>query len=64
VHGLGDGAYYYILGTAEVPFLELLVGDRVMTVGVSGSDLHPVSDDEAKRLERVAAELIVERLKD
>ena len=63
-HGLGDGAYFYILGTAEVPFLELLVDDRVMTVGVSGSDLHPVSDDEAKRLERAAAELIVERLKD
>jgi hypothetical protein len=42
--------------------LELRVGDRIMTVGVSGSDLHPVSDDEAKRLERAAAELIVERL--
>jgi hypothetical protein len=63
VRGLGDGAYYYILGTAEVPFLELRVGDRVMTIGVSGNDLHPVSDDEAKRLERVAAELIVERLR-
>jgi hypothetical protein len=62
VSGLGDGAYFYILGTAEVPFLELRVGDRVMTVGVSGNDLHPVSDDEAKRLERAAAELIVERL--
>jgi hypothetical protein len=49
--------------TAEVPFLELLVGNRIMTVGVSGSDQHPVSDDEAKRLERVAAELIVERVK-
>jgi hypothetical protein len=34
-----------------------------MTVGVSGNDLHPVSDDEAKRLERAAAELIVNRLK-
>lgn len=63
VRGLGDGAYFYIKGTAQVPFLELLVGDRVMTVGVSGNDLHPVSHDEAKRLERAAAELIVERLK-
>jgi hypothetical protein len=62
VRGLGDGAYFYIKGTAEVPFLELLVDDRVMTIGVSGNDLHPVSDDEAKRLERAAAELIVERL--
>jgi hypothetical protein len=63
VHGLADGAYFYILGTAEVPFLELRVDDRVMTIGVSGNDLHPVSDDEAKRLERAAAELIVQRLK-
>jgi hypothetical protein len=52
----------YIKGTAEVPFLELRVGDRIMTVGVSGSDLHPVSDDEAKRLERAAADLIVDHL--
>jgi hypothetical protein len=62
VRGLGDGAYFYIKGTAEVPFLELRVGDRIMTVGVSGNDLHPVSDDEAKQLERAAAELIVQRL--
>jgi hypothetical protein len=62
VRGLGDGAYFYIKGTAEVPFLELRVGDRIMTVGVSGNDLHPVSDDEAKRLERAAGELIVDRL--
>jgi hypothetical protein len=34
-----------------------------MTVGVSGNDLHPVTDDEAKRLERTAAELIMQRLK-
>ena len=61
--GLGDGAYFYILGTAEVPFLELFVDDRVMTIGVSGNDMHPVSDDEAKRLERAAAELIVQRLR-
>ncbi|HYU38439.1 MAG TPA: hypothetical protein VEM59_01185 [Acidimicrobiia bacterium] len=59
VRGLGDGAYFYILGTARVPFLELLVGDRVMTICVSGNDLHPVSNDEAKRLERAAADLIV-----
>lgn len=63
VRGLGDGAYYYILGTAEVPFLELRVGDRIMTIGVSGNDLHPVSDDDAKRLERAAADLIVQRLR-
>jgi hypothetical protein len=63
VRGLGDGAYYYIKGSAEVPFLELRVGDRIMTVGVSESDLHPVSDDEAKRLERAAADLIVDRLR-
>ena len=63
VRGLGDGAYFYVKGTAEVPFLELRVGDRVMTVGVSESDLHPVSEDEAKRLERAAAELIVDRLR-
>jgi hypothetical protein len=62
VRGLGDGAYFYIKGTAQVPFLELRVGDRIMTVGVSESDLHPVSDDEAKRLERAAADLIVDRL--
>ena len=62
VRGLGDGAYFYIKGTAEVPFLELRVGDRIMTVGVSGDDLHPISDDEAKRLERAAGELIVDRL--
>lgn len=62
VRGLGDGAYFYIKGTAEVPFLELRVDNRVMTVGVSGNDLHPVSDVEAKRLERAAAELIVQRL--
>jgi hypothetical protein len=62
VRGLGDGAYFYIKGTAEVPFLELRVGDRIMTVGVSGNDLHPVSNDEAKRLERAAGELIVDRL--
>ncbi len=46
-----------------MPFLELRVGDRIMTVGVSESDLHPVSDDEAKRLERAAADLIVDRLR-
>jgi hypothetical protein len=63
VRGLGDGAYYYNKGTAEVPFLELRVTDRIMTIGVSGNDLHPVSDEEAKRLERVAADLIVQRLK-
>lgn len=63
VRGLGDGAYFYIKGTALVPFLELRVADRIMTVGVSGNDLHPVTDDEAKRLERAAAELIVQRLK-
>jgi hypothetical protein len=63
VRGLGDGAYFYIRGTAEVPFLELRVDDRIMTVGVSGNDLHPASDDEAKRLERAAADLIVQRLK-
>ncbi len=62
VRGLGDGAYFNIKGSAEVPFLELRVGDRIMTVGVSGSDLHPVSYDEAKRLERAAANLIVDRL--
>jgi hypothetical protein len=33
-----------------------------MTVGVSGNDLHPVSENEAKRLERAAGELIVDRL--
>jgi hypothetical protein len=63
VRGLGDGAYFYILGTARLPFLELLVDDRVMTIGVSGNDVHPVSADEAKRLERAAAELIVQRLR-
>jgi hypothetical protein len=63
VRGLGDGAYFYIKGTAQVPFLELRVGNRIMTVGVSGNDLHPVSDHEAKRLERAAADLIVDRLK-
>jgi hypothetical protein len=63
VRGLGDGAYYYVKGTADVPFLELRVSDRIMTVGVSGNDLHPVSDAEAKRLERAAADLIVQRLK-
>jgi hypothetical protein len=63
VRGLGDGAYFYIKGTAQVPFLELRVGDPIMTVGVSGNDLHPVSEDEAMRLERAAAELIVQRLK-
>jgi hypothetical protein len=63
VRGLGDGAYFYVKGTAEGPFLELRVGDRIMTVGVSESDLHPVSEDEAKRLERAAAELIVDRLR-
>jgi hypothetical protein len=63
VRGLGDGAYYYVKGTARVPFLELRVGDRIMTIGVSESDLHPVDDAEAKRLERAAAELIVQRLK-
>jgi hypothetical protein len=62
VRGLGDGAYFSVKGTAEVPFLELRVGDRIMTVGVSGNDLHPVSNDEAKRLERAAGELIVDRL--
>jgi len=62
VRGLGDGAYFYIKGTADVPFLELRVGERIMTVGVSGNELHPVSDDEAKRLERAAGELIVDRL--
>ena len=41
VRGLGDGAYFYVNGTAEVPFLELRVSDRIMTVGVSGNDLHP-----------------------
>jgi hypothetical protein len=63
VRGLGDGAYFYILGTARVPFLDLLVRDRVMTVGASGNDMHPVSSEEAKRLERAAGELIVQRLK-
>jgi hypothetical protein len=63
VRGLGDGAYYYVKGTADVPFLELRVSDRIMTVGVSGNDRHPVSDEEAKRLERAAADLIVQRLK-
>jgi hypothetical protein len=63
VRSLGDGANFYIKGTAEVPFLELRVDDRVMTVGVSGNDLHPVSRDEAKRLERAAAELMVKRLR-
>jgi hypothetical protein len=43
--------------------LVIRVGNRIMTVGVSGNDLHPASDDEAKRLERAAAELIAERLK-
>jgi hypothetical protein len=33
-----------------------------MTVGVSGNDLHPVTDEEAKRLERAAADVIVQRL--
>jgi hypothetical protein len=31
-------------------------------MGVSGNDLHPVSDDEAKRLERAGGELILDRL--
>jgi hypothetical protein len=35
-----------------------------MTIGVSGNDLHPVSEDEAERLECAAADLIVQRLKD
>ena len=61
--GLGDGAYYSSKGTADVPFLDLRVSDRIMTLGVSGNDLHPVSDEEAKRLERAAVELIVQRLK-
>ena len=46
-----------------MPFLDLRVSDRIMTIGVSGNDLHPVSDEEAKRLERAAVELIVQRLK-
>ena len=39
------------------------MGDRIMTVGVSESDLHPVSGDEAKRLERATADLIVDHLR-
>lgn len=62
VRGLGDGACFYIQGTAREPFLALRVGGRIMTVGVSGNDLHPVSGDEAKRLEHAAAELIIRRL--
>ena len=62
VRGLGDGAYFSIKGTAEVPFLELRVDDRIMTIGVSGNDLHPVAGEEARRLERAAADLIVQRL--
>ena len=46
-----------------MPFLALRVGDRIMTIGASESDIHPVSGDEVKRLERAAAELIVQRLK-
>jgi hypothetical protein len=63
VRGLGDGAYFYGHGTAPVPFLALRVSDRIMTIGVSGNDVHPVSAEEAKRLERAAAELVVRRLK-
>jgi hypothetical protein len=63
VRGLGDGAFFHIKGSAQVPFLELRVGDRIMTIGVSESDIHPVSDDDAKRLERAAADLIVQRLR-
>jgi hypothetical protein len=51
------------VGRGRCRFLVIGVGSRIMTVGVSGNDLHPVSDDEAKRLERAAAELIAERLK-
>jgi hypothetical protein len=62
VDDLGDAAYFEYPGDNTLPFLHVRVDDHVATIGVSDDDEHPVTDGEARKMERAAAELVVDRL--
>jgi hypothetical protein len=62
VEGLGDEAYFHVQGTAEVPWLEVRVGNHVSTIGLSLDDDHPLTADEARAIEREAGEHVAPRL--
>jgi hypothetical protein len=63
VEDLGDAAYFsFPNGTDDIPFLHVRVDDHVATIGVSDDADHPVNGREARKFERAAADLIVDRL--
>jgi hypothetical protein len=69
VPDLGDEAYYVVYtepnslsGTPSLPRLNVRVGDVILHLGILDSDERPVTIDEAKVLERDAAELVLNRL--
>ena len=58
VEGLGDDAHFLYQG------LTLRHGDRVVTTFAGGNQRHPLSPAQERRIERQAAELVVEKLGD
>ncbi len=60
VEGVGDDAYFHSPG--RLPFLNVLVGEHAVTIGVEGDADHPVTTREAQQIERAVAKIIVSRL--
>ena len=59
ISGLGDEAYF-VTGS-DLPDIHVRVEDRFMIIGVAGERRHPVNEQKARRILRVAADFVVER---
>lgn len=62
VSGIGDEAYFTGFAQNELPFLEVRIGDQYLTLGVADDDEHPVTESEAREMDRRMAELAVGRM--
>ena len=62
VTGVGDEAYFTSFAQGELPFLEVRVGEEYLTLGVADDDEHPVTEREAREMERRMAEAAVGRM--
>ena len=59
IAGLGDEAYF--VTRSDLPDIHVRVGARVMIIGVAGERRHPVNDQKARRILRIAAEFVTQR---
>lgn len=62
VSDIGDEAFFSGFAENGLPFLEVRVGDEYLTFGVADDDEHPVTEREARDMERQMAEAALPRL--